>query len=374
MFRTLFQFSHTFLITVIGLAGLLFLVTIHEIGHFIMCKLFNVGTPSFSIGFGPKLISRKIGDTEFSISAIPLGGYVEIAGNAELGQGEQKEAERDDEYSFKNKPFYQKFLIMIGGILFNILFAYLVSIAIFVFAPQSSVLAPFNAMPVLQAIEPDSSAQNAGLQPGDRIIAINNRAIGNDVISLSDELKKRPGETIELTIERGGGQTTSVSATLASKKIMSQEIGMLGVTFAPQEHFSLLESISKGIKLMNYYVIGTFKALGYMFVQRDMTGVAGPIAIVSATAQGISKGFSVFLLFLAIISINLAILNLLPLPIFDGGQILFFGIESAIGRSIPDKIRMIIHLASWILVFGLLIYVTFKDIVRLLAGFLPGNK
>lgn len=373
MFRTLFQFSHTFLITLIGIAGLLFLVTIHEIGHFIMCKLFNVGTPSFSIGFGPKIISRKIGATEFSISAIPLGGYVEIAGNAELGQGDQKEAQREDEYSFKTKPFYQKFLIMIGGILFNILFAYLVSIALFVFAPQSSVLAPFNAMPVLQSIEPDSSAQNAGLQTGDRIAAINNRVIDNDVISLSDELKKRPGETIELTIERDG-HTIPVSATLASKKIMSQEIGMLGVTFAPQEHFTLFESISKGINLMNYYVIGTFKALGYMFAQRDMTGVAGPIAIVSATAQGISKGLSVFLLFLAIISINLAILNLLPLPIFDGGQILFFGIESAIGRSIPDKIRMIIHMASWILVFGLLIYVTFKDIVRLLAGFIPGSK
>jgi len=369
MFRTFFLFSHNFLITLIGIAGLLFLVTIHEIGHFIMCKIFNVGTPSFSIGFGPKIISRKIGDTEFSISAIPLGGYVEIAGNAELGQGDQKEAQREDEHSFKNKPFYQKFMIMIGGILFNVLFAYLVSIAIFMFAPRSSVLVPFNSTPVLKTVDPDSAAQKAGLHPGDRIIAINNKAIDSNVIKLSDELKKHPGETIELTVQRGE-QTLPISVTLDSQKIMSQEIGILPVTFVPQEHFSLIESVSKGISLMNYFIIGTFKALGYMFAQRDMTGVGGPIGIVGMAAQGISKGLSVFLLFLAIISINLAILNLLPLPIFDGGQILFFGVEAAIGRSIPDKIRMIIHMATWVLVFGLLIYVTFKDIVRLLAGYL----
>lgn len=372
MVRSFFLFSHNFLLILVGLAGLLFLVTIHEIGHFIMCKFFNVGTPSFSIGFGPKLISRKIGTTEFSISAIPLGGYVEIAGNAEMGQGEQKEADRDDEYSFKHKPFYQKFLIMIGGILFNILFAYLVSIALFIFAPKSTGLAPFNASGVIQSVEEESAAQKAGLQPGDHILALEGKEIGADIISFTDTLKRSPGKTIDLTVARGE-QTLSISATLGSQKIMSQEVGMLGVTFALREHFSLLESICNGISLMNYYFVGTFKAIGHMFASRDMTGVAGPIAIVGATAQGISKGFSVFLLFLAIISINLAILNLFPLPIFDGGQILFFGIEAAIGRSMPDRIRMVIHLVTWILVFGLLIYVTFKDVMRLVAGFMQGK-
>src|SRR5688572_16061618 len=100
-----------------ALLGISFIIALHEMGHFLFCKLFKVSTPSFSIGFGPRLISKKVGTTDFIISAIPLGGYVEIAGNAEVGQGNQQEAARLDEYSFSVKPWYQKFLIMIGGIL-----------------------------------------------------------------------------------------------------------------------------------------------------------------------------------------------------------------------------------------------------------------
>ena len=143
IFRSLFASSHGLMLGITGIIGIAFLIFIHECGHFIMCKIFGVRTPSFSIGFGPKLLTKKIGDTEFSISAIPFGGYVEIAGNAEIGQGDQKEAFARDEGSFAVRPFYQKFCIMIGGILFNLLFAYLV--LIFVFAaglPKSEFLVP----------------------------------------------------------------------------------------------------------------------------------------------------------------------------------------------------------------------------------------
>ncbi len=109
-----------------GIIGLGFIIAFHELGHFLFCKAFNIRVPSFSIGFGPKLFSKKIGGTEFSLSAIPLGGYVEIAGSAEVGQGEQKEAHANDEGSFARKPYYQKLLVMLGGIAFNILFAYVV--------------------------------------------------------------------------------------------------------------------------------------------------------------------------------------------------------------------------------------------------------
>ena len=113
--------SHKIFIVFLGLLGLGFLIGLHELGHFLFCKLFRVSTPSFSIGFGPRIFSKKIGETTFSLSAIPVGGYVEIAGMAEVAQGEQKEASRKDEYSFASKPYYQKVLIMSGGILFNTL-------------------------------------------------------------------------------------------------------------------------------------------------------------------------------------------------------------------------------------------------------------
>jgi len=109
----------------------------------------------------------------------------------------------------------------------------------------------------------------------------------------------------------------------------------------------------------------------YIFAKRDMSNVGGPVMIIKATAQGASKGLKVFLLFLAIISINLAILNLIPLPIFDGGQILMYGIEAIIGRSLPDKARIAINLASWGLIMFLFIYITIKDIWRIIAQWLP---
>ena len=121
---SLVSLPQSFFFLIIGILGISFLIAFHELGHFLFCKLFNIHTPSFSIGFGPRLISKKIGSTEFKISVIPLGGYVEIAGSAEPGQGKQKDANRMDEQSFAIKPFWQKFLVMIGGILFNMAFAY----------------------------------------------------------------------------------------------------------------------------------------------------------------------------------------------------------------------------------------------------------
>ena len=160
IFRSLFTSSQGLMLGITGILGIAFLIFIHECGHFIMCKVFGVRTPSFSIGFGPKLLTKKIGNTEFSISAIPFGGYVEIAGSAEVGQGDQKEAFARDEGSFAVRPFYQKFCIMIGGILFNLIFAYLV--LIFVFAvglPKSEFLYPLNAIPKIETVEEESPQQ-----------------------------------------------------------------------------------------------------------------------------------------------------------------------------------------------------------------------
>ena len=114
----------------VAIAGLGFLIAIHEMGHFLFAKLFGISTPTFSIGFGPQLISKKIGETTFSLSAIPLGGYVEIAGLAEVGQGEQGEAGRTDKRSFASKPYWQKMLVMLGGIGVNLGFAYVACIGL----------------------------------------------------------------------------------------------------------------------------------------------------------------------------------------------------------------------------------------------------
>lgn len=187
---SLVSLPQSFFFLIIGILGISFLIAFHELGHFLFCKLFNIHTPSFSIGFGPRLISKKIGSTEFKISVIPLGGYVEIAGSAEPGQGKQKDANRMDEQSFAIKPFWQKFLVMIGGILFNMAFAYFTFVIIFMTGlPKSRLLAPLTMKPTISTVADNSAAQKGGLKVGDTILAVENQKIGNDVGKLLKLLK-----------------------------------------------------------------------------------------------------------------------------------------------------------------------------------------
>lgn len=372
-FRNLFTSSQGLFWGVAGILGITLLIFIHECGHFIMCKIFGVRTPSFSIGFGPKLISKKIGQTEFSISAIPFGGYVEIAGSAEVGQGEQKEAFAQDEGSFAVRHFYQKFLIMSGGILFNLLFAYLVMVCVFACGlPKSEFLYPLNAIPKVETIENGSPADKAGLKTGDLIVAANETPLNNDTEKLLGILRDNGGKTISLLIERNGEQTL-FNVPLETKSAFGKTIGYLGTSFTmvTVQGIPFIKAIQRGIELTNRYIIATVYMFKYIFTKRDMSNVGGPVMIIKATAQGASKGLKVFLLFLAIISINLAILNLIPLPIFDGGQIMIYGIEAILGKSLPDKARLAINLTSWGLIMFLFIYVTIKDIWRIIAQYIP---
>src|SRR5438477_1807104 len=181
LFTHLIPFFQNIFFILIGCFGMGFLIGFHELGHFLFAKMFKIRTPSFSIGFGPKLVSKKIGDTEFSLSAIPLGGYVEIAGAAEIGQGEQKEALAVDEGSFATKPYYQKLCVMIGGILFNLAFAYFTFILLFMTGIPKT---PLIQRPIIAAIQQGSAAEKSDLHVGDKILIVQNEAIDSSIQKL----------------------------------------------------------------------------------------------------------------------------------------------------------------------------------------------
>lgn len=353
-----------------GLFGISFLIGFHELGHFLFAKIFKVRTPSFSIGFGPQLISKKIGDTQFSLSAIPLGGYVELAGAAEPGQGEQKEAHRDDEHSFKSKPYYQKLLIMSGGILFNLIFAYSVFIFLFNVGIPASDYLPINITPTVQSV-PENATSNGKLQPGDVIKSINGIPVSKETMELFfKEIAEKPNQTIALVVERDN-QEMNLEVMTESKTIGQTNKGILDITFIkePIAPRPFMTALANGITLTNKIFLGTIASFKHIFTKRDVSQMGGPISIISETAKGASKGFKNFLILLAIISINLAVLNLIPLPILDGGQILFYTIEAIIGRSIPNKIREYIFIGTWLLLFTLIIYLSYKDILRIAQTF-----
>lgn len=352
--------------SVVGILGIGFLIGFHELGHFLFAKLFHVHTPSFSIGFGPKLISKKIGQTTFSLSAIPLGGYVEVAGMAEMGQGEQKDATSKEGDSFAVKPYWQRFLILFGGIFFNLLFAYTAITALLMLGAPTSAMLSHKQTPIIHHIaDADTPAAQADLRAGDEITQVNDVLIHGDIELLKEQLALHPNETVNLTIKRDE-QLESIPVTLGSRRdeTTNKEVGILGVFFAsePLPRMSFLPALKKSFEITNASIVTIAKSFGNMFSKRDLSNVGGPLSVISQTIKGAQQGWKIFLLLLAIISINLAVLNLLPLPILDGGQILFTTIEAIIRRPLPLKIREYIHMASWFLILGLMLYLTIKDI------------
>ncbi len=349
----------------IALFGIGFLIGFHEFGHFIFCKLFGIKTPTFSIGFGPVIFKRRMWDTDFTLSALPLGGFVEIAGAAEVGQGEQKDAHSTEKDSFAIKPYYQKFLVMMGGITCNLLFAYVAFFILSLLGIPKTPLMPGQTKTTIESMQAEGSAAQAGLQIGDHITTINGASISNDLQKYAEAIQPLARTKATIGYVRDGVQQETI-ATIGERE-EAKDIGSLQCSFtmealAPR---GFVASIKQAICLTNDWIARTAKGIIGMFRKADIKNVGGPVVIISMLTQGATNSFKIFLILLAIISINLAILNLIPLPILDGGQLLFYTIEAIAGRPLPVKVREYIHIATWILFVGLILYLTVFDVARI---------
>lgn len=357
-----------------ALIGFGFLITIHEFGHFIFCKIFKIHTPTFSIGIGPAIIQKKIGQTNFCLSIIPLGGYLEIAGQAEVGQGEQAHAQDIGEYSFQSKPFWQKSLVIMGGIIFNMLFAYLIFTGLF-----------FTGMPktekvalIVKTVQEKSIANQQGLQAGDKILSIDNYKLHSNPKQLNPVLKeitekiatdsqskinlKIKRNEQKLTIELPPSSDHATNLQRGSLRGANLDLKPLSLTY---ESYPLLQAFKHGIQETNGWVIKILSSLKTLIIKRNIQDFGGPIMMVSQSFKMAQRGIHLFLIFLAIISINLAVINILPIGALDGGQLLFETIEVIIRRKIPSIIRLSINLASWVLLLGLILFLSFQDILAL---------
>lgn len=359
-----------FIFFIIGLAGLGFLIGFHELGHFVFCKIFKIRTPSFSIGFGPKIFQKKIGDTVFALSAIPLGGYVEIAGHAEIGQGDQKDSAAQDAHAFYRKPYYQKLLVMLGGILFNLIFAYLVFVAFFLKGmPKTPLLFPRNATATVAEVFPNTPAQAAGIQTNDQILSVNGIATNGSFEKLLSLIGAHPNEEVALEVARPSATTPNEETTIQlqaklADAAQAQKSGFLGVrpAFKELEPMGFFEATRNAFSLIIQTASHIINGFISIIKTRNTDGVGGPLMMIAQTIKSAEKGIVSSLLLLAIISINLAVLNIFPLPILDGGQLLLITVEAIARRRLPENIRLAIHLACWILMLGLVIYLTIKDV------------
>ncbi len=351
---------------ILGIFGVGFIVAFHEFGHLIFCKIFNIKAPSFSIGMGPRLISKKFGTTEYSISAIPIGGYVEMAQSSDdaLAPASDK-----TEHYFDTRPYWQKMLVMSGGIMFNMLFAYTIFTLLYFFGmPNTPIAYPENALTVVSSIVKDSPAEKANLQIGDTIIAINGVSVHGNVEELFAQVGSLANQTAHFTIERNKDRV-EVDVTLIEKKIGDTSVGFLGVGFETTTlpGMPFFTALKRGVARTNLVIKATLQGFKAIFSKRNIDSFGGPIMIISQTIQHAERGIKIFLAFLALISINLAILNLIPLPILDGGQALFATIEALIRRPLNVRIREYLALATWAIFILLTLYISFKDIKVLRA-------
>ena len=365
----------SFLITLIA-ALFVFsaVIAIHEFGHFTVAKLCGIQVNEFSIGMGPAIWKKIHKGTQYSLRALPVGGYVALEGE-ESPESQQAEAAREDPAlenpippeqrtgkPLNEVPVWQRMLVMAAGAFMNFVLGFVV-LLILILAQEGPITSK-----TIYAIQDGALCGQTGLQAGDEVVAVNGRRcfVANDMIYelvrteqyRADFTVKRNGQTVELpdvqfdTWQDEDGQTH-----------MSLGFTVYGIEKTP---LSVLKEAGNSVL---YYGRIVFTSLLDLLKGREsINNLSGPVGIVSAIGQAASYGWKDLLQLLVLITINLGIFNLLPFPALDGGKVVFLLIEGITGHAVPEKLQGGLTVAAFALLFGLMLFATYNDIVRLVTG------
>ncbi len=336
------------------------LVFIHEFGHYIVARYCGVQVQTFSLGFGPKLVSRKWGPTEYCISIVPLGGYVRL-----LGDDPKEEVAQDmQDKAFLSQPFKKKAAIVIAGPLFNLLLALVIFIGVFL----SGVPSLTSDVGEVQA---DSAAFQGGLKGGDKIVGIE-----GETISLWEEireaLQKHGGQALHVAVDRAG-RRVNLTITPTKKEIKDvfgdeQSLWVIGIlpkgTHVVQRYdpfTATIMGVKRTVEMIEVNLIGIVKLI---LGKISSDNIGGPILIAQMAGKQASEGMLSVLLFIALLSINLGIINLLPIPVLDGGHLFLFIIEAIIGHPISVKTKELAQQVGLFFIISLMVFAFYNDIMR----------
>ncbi|MEN9852414.1 MAG: hypothetical protein RI996_357 [Candidatus Parcubacteria bacterium] len=355
---------------------LLVLVIVHEFGHFIVAKFFKMRVDEFAFGFPPRLFSIKKGETEYSFNALPLGGYVKIFGE----NGEDEVAAADMHRAFNRQHKYKQILVLLAGVTMNILLAWLLLAATYMMGTQAAESDRFsgdmltNKKVVVSDVLKGAPADLAGFRQLDQLVSV---YAGNELVQItqSDDLPNfisaHQNESISINFIREGETKTVTVEPLAGiatdRKVIGLSSGVIGEVRLP-----FVDALVVGAQNTIEYTKLTFVGFGDLFAKL-FTGagkeaaalLTGPVGIVGLVGDAQSSGLTALLGFTALISINLAVLNILPLPALDGGRIVFVLIEAVIRRPLSFKFQNIVNGVSFLLLLGLMLFITYKDIIKL---------
>lgn len=347
------------LVSVIILLGVL--IFVHELGHFLAARMGGVGVLKFSLGFGPKIIGKKIGETEYVLSWIPLGGFVKLLGESD----NEPLSPEDEKRSFLKQPVWKRMLIIFAGPAFNFLLAVFIFIIVFMYGVP-------NLTTDIGEVQKESAAYNAGIISGDKIIAIDGKAI-NRWDNLKPVVAEGKGKEVEIVVERGTGKKHFlIKPRLSkSKNVFGEEIStyLLGISPAgkvilerknPWE--ASIAACEKTWEISKLTVVAIIKMIEGTISPRTL---GGPIFIAQVAGAQVKEGIIPFILFMALLSINLGVINLFPIPVLDGGHILFYAIELVTRREVSVKVKEIAQQVGFAILIMLMIFVIMIDIERM---------
>ena len=346
------------------LGGLIFF---HELGHFAVARAFGIGVSTFSLGFGKKLLKRTWGKTEYCLSLVPLGGYVSLVGeedDADMPEG-FTEAE-----NFARRPPWQRLLVVAAGPVANIVLAWLICWGLAFHYGQTHVLAHIGAL------EEGGPAQVAGIKPGDTVLAVNGQPV-DDWMAMSAAIGASEGAPLRIEVSSAGRSTTytvtpaeAVRKTIFGEDERTWRIGIRASGQTASTELGFWDAAGAGVtrtwEMLHLTWTGIVK-----LVQRvvPLDQVGGPIMIAQMVGQQAEAGLAQVLALAAFISINLAVLNLLPIPVLDGGHIVFYTLETIMRRPLNQRVRAVTTQVGLVLLITLMVFATYNDIVRIIKNF-----
>ena len=345
----------------LGILLLGILIMIHELGHFWAARICGIAVKEFAIGFGPAIVSwrSKKYDTLFAIRPIPLGGYCLFYGDTE--DDPKGNMSKDDPRNYNNAPVWKRMISVIAGPLMNLVLAFVVSIALMGFYG----VMPTN--PYIAQVQPNTPAYEAKLQEGDVFVRIEDQDLANKTgneVSLAIG-KKQDGTPIDIVVNRAG---EDISVSVTPKFDEQAQRYLIGVTIQQgYEDMTADQIIPMAWKTCVEASSTILRALGQLFTTGEgLDQTTGPVGVVQLVAEQTKQGgLEIYLYLMVIISINLGLVNLLPIPALDGSRLIFMIIEAIFRKPVSQRVESIVHMVGFAFLLSVMIYFTFKDVLRI---------
>lgn len=360
-----------FLTIIIFIIMLSVLVLVHEAGHFFVARKMGIKVEEFGLGLPPKIWGKRFGETEYTLNALPIGGFVRMYGETPDGVSvREKGSDADASRMFLGKSKLARTAVLLAGVTANLLLGAVIFSIVF-----TAGLPVYNAriVPVIDKVESDSPAAQAGIKAGDKIIALNQVPFAQVEPSFSQKIAELEGQSVQLSVEQNG-QTRDVNLTPRTNPPAGQ--GAMGVSLKAEtyvehvERYPFYQAWWEGFKQAGTFAVDIVRGLGSMLNQASHgtvpSDVAGPVGIAAILDQARGLGWTYVLWFAGIISVNLAVVNILPLPALDGGRLLFVIIEAVTRRKVNQDVERWTHTIGMALLLLLIVLITFSDITKLL--------